>query len=305
MIDSRLKAVMQIAYVAPLGMKFYDMVRRSLQMDLDVTVAPVSNPMRRTKAFINGNRVFVVNCVHGLNDLLQDAGSTTFWDDVSGQERPYRVQVKSPSLQFIPFSFDVPLPHRGYSVPDCMEITPPIEQPAYPSDVILLFPAANYRPPGHMALIQAQLYDPVNETPAAFAVVDALYEDALLARGVADRNGNCLLCFNYPDPNGDPLDGDSENDALQWAINLRALYTRFPPQENFPNIPDIPEFVDICRLYTQNSANLWADWAGSETAVTGKLTEITLVMGETQQLTSTTSVTTLPQSRLFITPVSP
>ncbi len=311
MSNPRLKAAVHITHVAPLGMKFYDTVRRSLQTDLVVTVAPVNKSVYRTKMFCNMNNVFVVNRPYGLNDLLQNGASRSYWEDISGQERPYHIEVNAPTSRFIPFSFAAPLPHKGYFVPECMTITDPAKTPDFPANMILLYPGVNYRPPAHMALIQAQLYDPVAETPAAYAVIDALYEGTLLARGIADIKGNLMLCFDYPNPNGDPLDGGSgsgdnnnENDALQWSLDLRAFYTRFPAKERYPNIPDIPEFADICHTFSQIRANLWADWTGSEAASTGKMTDVTLKFRVGQQLKSSTTVITLPQSHLFITPTS-
>jgi hypothetical protein len=293
MSQPTLKWSYRLAYAAPLGLQFYDTVIRTRETRLNVLVFPETAPHRSTAAIPNRAGVFVTNRVSGLEDLLRNAADLDYWDTLS-QQRSYTVRVSDPASRFIPFEFRVDLPHRGYFVPACMAMNAPPTPPAYPSDAIPLYPAPSYREPPQKAVVRAHVYDPQRGSPAAYAVIDAVYESRVLARSIADRDGKLLLTFDYPAPNGDSLDGDS-SDPDQWTIRLVAHYSPYPADE------PLPGFADICRTFSQADATLWEDW--SESGSSNALSEVTLVYRQHQILRSNNSDedNTLPPARLFIT----
>jgi hypothetical protein len=90
----------------------------------------------------------------------------------------------------------------------------------------------------------------------------------LLARSLADAQGQVALLFPYPDlqtnplvaPASPPLNGPSLRNQ-QWTLQWRARYERLPSVAPLPGELALP---DGRALLTQRPAPLWADVARTQ-----------------------------------------
>jgi hypothetical protein len=107
-----------------------------------------------------------------------------------------------------------------------------------------------------MAVIRAELWDPVAAAPAAWAIVEVRAAGTLLGRGISDQTGKVVVLGPYPAPPAAPFGSPAAAPAplaLQtWPVTLAAWYAPAGPA---PAIPD------LCAVLGQGSATLWADSA--------------------------------------------
>jgi hypothetical protein len=130
-----------------------------------------------------------------------------------------------------------------------------------PTPFVPLFSAPARTPPGGMAVLRAELWDPLARggrgAPASHALVEARIKGLHTLRGVADASGRVALVFPYPGP-ADETDeqGDTQPPPAftgqRWEVGLRAFYAR---TEEPPPLPDLRE------VFRQPFANLWSDEA--------------------------------------------
>ena len=232
---------------APLGVRFWDGVVGTFVRDgLDVAAYPANDPARRSTGFYAGSGTFAFRDLPGLRGFELAVGTDDPWASPPPL-RPFVVEVTDGSGRFLPSRFTVGLPHAGIFVPHCLLAD-------MATGGAPLFSSPGRVPPGVMAVIRAELWDPVAEDPAAWALVEARAGGLLIGRGVADGSGKVVVMGPYPAPPDVAFDSPASAPvpltSQTWHVTLAAWYT---PAEPAPAIPD------LCAVLGQGPALLWAD----------------------------------------------
>jgi hypothetical protein len=284
----------RLTRVAPLGVRFFDAVTKKPVGGLAVTARATSNPARRIAMFANPSGVYVLQNVPALRDFENGEGDEAFWVHIP-TTKPYIVEARDPRGQFLPCTFEAAVPTHRLFQWTCGPGASPLE----PGDTdVPLFSAPARAVPEGMAVLRGDLYDPVADVPAAWAVLAVSYEGRLLGRGIADQRGQVSLIFAYPPPvDFEPLSPMVTGVALwqqQWTLQLRVGYAPAPA---------VPDVLDLCVALDQlasRPADIWTVWTGP--AGTQKLTEAVLKYGQALILRSLDAVGGKPLARLFVTP---
>lgn len=99
--------------VAPLGLRFRDAATgAAVSQGLRVTLYPTANPVRRTRAFVNGSGIYVAHRAAGLRESEVGAGDAEFWN-APPSSAPFTVEVIDEERRYLPYSFPVTLPLKG------------------------------------------------------------------------------------------------------------------------------------------------------------------------------------------------
>lgn len=132
-----------------------------------------------------------------------------------------------------------------------------------PTPFVPLYSAPTRTPRGGMAVLRAELWNPLardgSGAPASYALVEATIDGLPTLRGVADAWGRLALVFPYPPPSGETDEqGNTQQPpaftSQRWEVNLRAFYA---PAEEASPLPDLK------AVFRQPFANLWSDEARS------------------------------------------
>jgi hypothetical protein len=237
----------RLARVSPIGLRFWDPVsEKPIGDGLVVTAFPPDQPWRRTEAFVNNSSVYVLKDLPGLRDAENGSGDARFWREPPVR-RPLTVEVKDDAGRFQPFRMNVTAPSRGVLLLDDEE-SPPGSAEGAP-----LFSSSSRQVPSGMAVIRAELREPLDGRPAAWALVEARHEGRLLSRGLSDEKGRIALIFAYPEPQRDPMvspPGSALADQ-EWSIQLTAAYE---PPAVARTIPD------LTHVLSQAPATIWRKW---------------------------------------------
>lgn len=157
-----------------------------------------------------------------------------------------------------------------------------------PVPAVPLFSAPARRAGTGMAVIRAELWNPVAKAPASFALFEARVVGRQTMRGVADRQGRVALVFPYPEPTVPP-DAPGQPAPVppltrqEWAVEVRAYY-KTPAAGATP--PTVPE---LAATLAQPRAELWADEARS-----APLTRATMRFGQELVVRSQRNVANAP-----------
>ena len=282
----------KFSVVAPLGLRFWDEVTGKVIGDgLNVEAYPASQPHRRVTAFVNHSSVYILRNLPGLKSLEKGLQEQEFLEG-SLPKRPFVIEVEDLEGRFQPFQFTVQAPVRGiYVGKDLLAESPPHDPLG-----IALFSTAARSVPAAMAVVRADLLDTQSRAPAAWAMLEARLDGALLARGLADEQGRVSLIFPYPDLQSSvlisppdaalvspPFAGPSLKEQ-RWLIELKAFYQ---PQTEVPIKPDLHSVL------TQPPATLWKQENAAQLEVA------TLTFGRELILKSET----ISVSALLVTPL--
>jgi hypothetical protein len=272
-----------LTLVEPFGVRFWDQVTQSVVSDgLVVTAYRATQPELRTAGSLNRSGVFSFRNLAGLRDVENGAGDANFW----AQHPPqfdFVVEVVDSENRFLSFRLPVQLPVRGIYEFGGAPFVP-------------LYSTAARTVATPMAMIRAQLYDPIHNAPAAWAVVDVNIDGGPSVRGVADGSGQVLVPFPFPEPQGfglgSPLHpGGIPLTGQTWQLHLAFAYTPAPPD----GIPD------LTQILKQAPATAWDD-----ELLSGPLTTATLAFGRDLVLRSRAAAASPPASpwlsTLLITP---
>ncbi|MBI1762129.1 MAG: hypothetical protein HYR56_11920 [Acidobacteria bacterium] len=248
---------------APLGLRFRDNATGAVVNEgLSVSAWAVAQPASRRTARASYSGVYHLANLPGLRAAEQGRGDDAFWQAVTTQ--PFMVEVVDQWERFLPFRFELAAPRRGvYAGEDLLTDSPPQQPPGIP-----LFSAATRGVPSALAVARATLFDPLNQRPAAWALIELQFGGRLLARSFADAQGQVTLLFPYPDlqtnpliaPASPPLSGPSLRNQ-QWTLQWRARYERLPAVAPVPGALALP---DGRALLAQQPAQLWADAARTQ-----------------------------------------
>jgi hypothetical protein len=297
-----------VTRVAPLGVRFRDVVTDTLIGDgLSVNVYPASSPARRAAALANRSGVYVVHHAPGLRAFEQGAGDSAFWADATTPV-PFVVEVEDLERRFLPFSFVAELPFKGlYNWTSPLDPAP--ASPPDPPRNVPLYSAPTRRVPAGMAVVRAELRDPILDAPAAWAVVEARLEGQMLARGFSDERGRLALIFPHPAPlKFPPVSPPDSPPAAQgpplmqqeWHVTLSAAYAPQSPPSPPAAEAQAPDLrATLAQLLTP-PADLWLHH-GNRVRLTGAVLRYgqELVL-QSQDLDNNSPPA--PESVLFVTP---
>lgn len=302
-----LAVIERVTRVAPLGVRFWDAVTRRYVADLVVTAVSQERPGRVLRLSAGPSGVYALQGVPGLRDFEFGEGDETFWSQMPPPV-PYVLAVSDSQRRFLPFSVEVDVPTQGVFRWAC---GPQASPPEPGSSDMLLFSAAGRRAPEGMAAIYAELFDPLADQPAAWAVLEVAYQGEVLGRGLADANGRVLVLVPYPPPVDflplSPISTGAAPWQQEWTLGLRVAYEPgafagigglgSPPGSPSAGEAGVP---DLCAALSQLDAmpaRVWRD-----AARTALLTEAMLTFGKDLVLRSWDAGK--PLSRLLVAPAA-
>jgi hypothetical protein len=300
-----------VARVAPLGVRFRDVVTDTLVGDgLSVTVYPAASPARRVAALSNRSGVYVLHRAPGVRAFEQGEGDAAFAADAQPPLH-FVVEVEDLEHRFLPFSFAAELPFRGlYNWTSPLDPAP--ASPPDPPRNVPLYSSPTRRAPAGMAVVRAELRDPVLDAPAAWAVVEARLDGQMVARGFSDELGRLALIFPYPAPlKFPPVSPPASPPTAQgpplmqqeWHVTLSAAYA--PQSPPSPPASDAagataPDLRATLAQLLAPPADLWLHY-GNRVRLTGAVLRYgqELVL-QSQDLNDNSPPA--PESVLFVTP---
>jgi hypothetical protein len=311
----------RLTRVAPLGLRFFDRASGRYVSDLLVSARqnrPAGVPSTHDRPLplhANASGVFVL---HGGVPSVRafEVGRASaqpdadFWADWPAPTA-YTLSVADPAGRFLPFSLVVSVPSRGL-YQWLGELDSPAELPVgQPLGDVALFSAPSRPAPEGMAVVRAELYDPLADRPAAWALLEVRHRGRLLGRGLADERGQVAAFVPYPTPVGfqpgsppgvlSPPDVGAPGEPT-WTVTIRVGYPLGRPTS--PGEP--PDLAAVIAQLQRPPANLWAD-----VALTRPFGEATLGFG--QDLVLRRPTTSPPESsgaapvapsRLLVTPAA-
>ncbi|HQU86608.1 MAG TPA: hypothetical protein PKY59_25985 [Pyrinomonadaceae bacterium] len=294
--------------VAPLGLCFHDTATGERIGDgLRVEVYPVSvnHWKKRTKAFPNRSGVYVLQQAYGLENFPFGKGDAEFWTE-NPPNKTYIVEVFDELNRFQLFSFSVELPVRGILQWESI----PVISPSKNLFSIPLYSSATRSPLAGMSVIRASLFES-DEKPASFAVLEARFEGELIARGIADRNGQIALIFPSLSPQNNPIvspPAQATRISLanqNWNLDFSLKYQPniFVSSPNFNNSNE-DNFPDLSIVLAQENAILWANTEKTEELTTAVLQfgKELILRSSVSDLVSPSMSETVFSSNVYVSP---
>ena len=210
--------------------------------------------------------------------------------------------------RFQPFQFTVELPVKG--IYEWENI--PASSPNRVLKSIPLYSAPTRKISGGAAVVRAQLKE-ISGVPASFAILEARFEGTLVARGIADRDGQIVLIFPSLAPQTNPTVSPPDNStrislAEQiWNLDLTVKYQPNIFQTSPPEFTEDGEenLPDLRLVLAQAEGTLWADSGQTEeytTAVLQTGRELILRSRENAVASPMPDSETVFSSFLFVSP---
>jgi hypothetical protein len=287
-----------LTMVAPLGLRFWDRVsERAIADGLIVTAYPLGQPdsSRRVQAHVNPSGVYVFQHLPGLRRVEQGEGDALYWSSPPAT-RAFIVEVVDLERRFQSFLLDADLPFRGlFEAERGITQSPPMSVPA----TVPLFSGASRQVSCAMAVLRAELWDPLAGRAASWATITARVAGQRPVTGMADADGRLALFFPYPEPVDSlpesPLVTGTSLMQQEWTLQLEAAYDRLEPA-GFGQAGRTP-LQELCAIMGQSPATLWAEASPPQ-----PLTETKLNYGQEIILRSQSTTDSNPPSVLLVTP---
>jgi hypothetical protein len=242
----------RLTRTALLGVRFWDRVGgRPVADGLELL-----ETTSETLATCGPHGVFAFHDLPGMHESAYGTGDDAFWSSPPNRG-PFRFRLRDRARRFLPFTFDADLPVQGLFMEDCgIGSSPPDVVGAVP-----LFSSPSRVAPGSLARVSADLWNIVDDEPAAWAVLEITTGDGSLHRGVADEQGRVIVLFAYPEPPPHPISpppspGSRALARQTWPLTLEVRYARSATSPS-PGVPD-GEPPDLCAVLTQPNATLLA-----------------------------------------------
>ena len=305
-----LPIIEKFSIVAPLGVCFHDTATGERVLDgLEVSAYPSNAGVWKNRTALRPNRlgVYFLQKITGLEDFSNGSGDAEFWN-ANPPSKSYIVEVSDIEERFQPFQFTVELPVRG--IYEWENI--PSSSPNRTLKSIPLYSASTRKTSGGASVVRAQLNE-MSGVPASFAVLEARFEGTLVARGIADRDGQIVLIFPSLAPQTNPIvspPGNATRISLaeqNWNLNLTVKYQPNIFQTSPPEITEDGEenLPDLRLVLAQAEGTLWADGGQTEeftTAVLQTGRELILRSRENAVASPMPDSETVFSSFLFVSP---
>ena len=251
----------ELARHAVIGVRFWDVARGNAAVSgLKVEVFPRLNPRSRKPMLANPSKVYVAHVVSGLRDFeFSETDTPELWSQPEAALRAYRIEVRDPLDRFLPMAFDADLPQPGLLTWNAPWLSPPqpIVMPGTsgsPPQLMLeripLFSSPSRGLPDGLAVVYAQMREPLTERPAAWAFLGVSIEDERRGIGLADQEGRVAVMFPYPEPPRQALASPPEaRSDFSWPLDLEVFWSATSPATDPP-----PEIPDLALLLAQLEA---------------------------------------------------
>jgi len=300
----------KLSLVAPLGLCFHDAATGERVIEgLSVSVYPATQTIwkKRTEARPNRSGVFVLHKAEGLGEFTRGAGDDEFWQN-NPPQKSFIVEVIDNESRFQPFQFTLKLPIKGIYQWENI----PSASPSRNLSSIPLYSAPTRKVLGAMSVMRAELRESA-EKAASFAVLEARFNSNLIARGIADRNGQIVLMFPALSPQNNPFTSppsDATRISLadqKWNLDLTLKYDpkvfqTSPPLSTETSAEVLP---DLRLVLAQASGKLWANAGKTESFTTAVLQigkELILRSRAAPILSPAPAAETVFSSYLFVSP---
>lgn len=222
-----------ISLVAPLGLRFWDLVTDALlTTGLTVVAAPQNQPGQTVTATVSPSGIYGFAHLPGLRELENGEGDKDYWERLTdAQRRPFRIKVTDSEGHFNPFTLNVTAPQRRVYAYRCADAT---VMPNARNGAIPLFSRPARPIPSGIAVIRAEVKP--DDKPAAWAVVEVRQSTTVLGHGLVDERGQVAVIFPYPPPN-------IRTNLLKqsWQLELHTYYDAL--SSNDSKIPDLCELL--------------------------------------------------------------
>lgn len=304
-----LPIIERFSIVAPLGVCFHDTATGERVFDgLNVEVYPQNMNAFKNKTTIHPNRfgVYALQKIKGLEDFSRGSGDDKFWKE-NPPQKPYFLEVSDTLGRFQPFQITIELPVKGIYKWENL----PFVSPNKNLESIPLYSAPTRKISGGMSVIRAQLKE-VGGKSASFAVLEARFNGGLIARGIADRDGQIVMIFPLLAPQSNPIvspPGNSTRITLAeqiWNIDLTVKYqpSIFQASPSIETENGEEKLPDLKLVLAQAEGTLWSDDGQTEeftTAVLKTGRELILRSRENANVSPPDSETVI-SSFLFVSP---
>lgn len=264
----RITNIEKISLVAPLGLCFHDAATGERVVDgLSVSVYPAAQTIwkKRTAARPNPSGVYVLHKADGLGEFTRGAGDAEFWAK-NPPQKSFIAEVFDNENRFQPFQFSLKLPVKGiFRWENIPSVSPNKSAPSIP-----LYSAPTRKVLGGMSVIRAELREN-NEKAASFAVLEAHRNSNLIARGIADRNGQIVLMFPALSPSSDATRNSLADQEPKLDLTLKyepEVFQTSPPLSTQTSEEVLP---DLRLVLAQANGTLWANAGKTEIFTTAVL----------------------------------
>ena len=217
----------RFSIVAPLGLCFHDAATGERVADgLEISHYPANSGIGKTKLrFFRTVTVFMFCKKSPDSKIFHTARAMMNFGKIIRLKN--RISSKFPILnkRFQPFQFTLKLPVKGIYK---WENIPPTS-PNKNLESIPLYSAPTRKISGGMSVVRAQLREVVGD-PASWAVLEARFNGILVARGIADRDGQIVLMFPSLSPQINPIISPPSNATRislaeqNWNLDLTVKY---------------------------------------------------------------------------------
>lgn len=240
---------------AAIGVRFWDVACATSLIDgLQVEVFPRANPRARKPMKPNPSGVYVGHAVSGLHDFeYSDTDPPALWASAEAALRACRIEVRDPFGRFLPIAFDADLPHAGLFTWNAPWFSPPQpivlpDSSGSPPQLMLeripLFSAPERALPDALAVVYAQMREPLTQRAAAWACLGVSIEGQRCGIGLADRQGRVAVMFPYPEPPRRALASPPEaRSDFSWPAELEVFWSLPSPPPPVPEIPDLEQVL--------------------------------------------------------------
>jgi len=288
-MNPEVKVLEELTWVAPFGVRFWDVTAMSpAGAGLTVVAYPSGFPDLRFVADVNRTGVYLFHNLPGMRRMESGSGDADFWS-AHPPQIPFQIEVSDGLERYLPYQLSVLMPNHGlYGLagsPPSIALTPD-------ATWLPIFSAPARALPSPKAIVRALLQDDAG-APAAWALVTAQVPGSLVMAGLADDRGVLSLTLPYPEPRNSPFSSPLGPGSLKlsdqtWPLTISVFYTS---RSGGQMLPDLEEVL------RQGRATVWQDTAHSAPA-----DSFTLQFGMDLVLRSVDAVTGRQLPVLLVTP---
>lgn len=207
---------------SPLGIRFWDPTfDQQIKGGLKVSAYRQFEPQIRTIATPSSSGIYVFHHLPGLRSF---ENRTEPWDRSAPlATEVYVVHVADTNGRFLPVAFMVDAPFPGVYPTGTATASPP------GAIGFELFSSAARTPSTNMAQVYCELWDHLQNQPAAHAIVNIRYSDGQIYNGLSDKDGKVSLLLPYPPIDAPIIVSPAVGSMVplqnqSWTVELRIQY---------------------------------------------------------------------------------